>query len=109
MNWDKSKDDLREELSRQVNKRKPTAKWCKGKIGREHEPELVLNHNWTSRTTCGWRDLMMWRGGERVHWKWQYSCYHSMQCKNCGKYTEWTLKNKDDCPDYTPNPERGGE
>lgn len=105
MSWDKRKDELRDQVVRQTNVRKKTGHWCKGKVGREHEPELVVNHNWTHRSGCSWRELMYWRGGERHHWKWQYSCWHSYRCKSCGKYTEWTLKNKEECPDFKPKPE----
>jgi hypothetical protein len=105
MSWEKSKDELREEFSRQVNKRKPTNKWCKGKVGREHTPELVINHNYTRPGwTCGWKEIMAWRNGERGHWKWHYSCKHSYRCTTCGKYTEDWLKNKEECPEFTPKP-----
>lgn len=105
MGWEKSKDELREEFSRQVNKRKPTKQWCKGKVGREHTPELVVNHNYNPLRKCGWREVMYWRNGERHHWRWHYSCIHSYRCTTCGKYTEDWLKNKEECPDFVPQPE----
>lgn len=91
-------------MTRQTNKRKSTAKWCKGKVGVEHEPELVVNHN-IVRLSCGWRMLYRWRGGAREVWRWHYSCIHSYRCTNCGKYTEYYLKNVEECPDFKPQPE----
>ena len=105
MSWDKTKDELRDEFSRQVNKRKPTKQWCKGKVGREHDVELVVNHNYTGRMRgCGWREIIRWFRGERHHWRWHYFCCHAYQCKNCGKYTEFPLRNLAECPDYVERP-----
>ena len=104
---EKSKDDLlQDEPLRHTNRRKKTGRWCKGKVGVEHTPELVVNHNYESIRLrgCEWRELMYWRNGERHHWKWVYSCCHAYQCAACGKYTEWTLKNKEECPDFKPVP-----
>ena len=102
MSWDKSKDELRDQVVRQTNKRKSTAKWCKGKVGREHVTEIVVNHNY-SRPSCGWREIMGWRNGQRFHWKWHYSCIHSRKCITCGKYTESYL-DPGECPQFTPKP-----
>lgn len=103
--WDKSKDEKRDAITRQTNKRKSTAKWCKGKVGVEHQPELVINHNMTHLKPCSWRVLYRFRGGEREVWRWLYYCKHSYKCTNCGKYTEVWLKNKEECPDFTPREE----
>jgi hypothetical protein len=102
--WDKSKDEKRDAIVRQTNKRKSTAKWCKGKEGREHVTEIVLNHNLVSfKRPCGWRDIWTRRGGERVLWKVTYSCRHSLQCVNCGKYVVYYLQ-PEQCPDFKPKP-----
>jgi hypothetical protein len=104
MAWDKTKDELRDQVVRQTNKRKSTAKWCKGKVGREHVTELVLNHSMLSfKKECGWRPIYTRRTGIVQLWRWQYSCRHSVQCINCGKYTEYFLK-PGQCPDFTPKP-----
>jgi len=103
--WDKSKDEKRDVMSRQTNKRKPTNKWCKGKAGVEHTPELVVNHNMANRA-CRWFPLYFSyaRRAEGVK-SYRYSCKHSYRCTACGKYTEYFLKNVEECPDYTPKPE----
>lgn len=107
MSWDKSKDELRDQVVRQTNVRKKTGHWCKGKVGKEHDVELIINHNYSATWMgCKWTELMAWRNGERSHWKWHYHCRHSYRCKSCGKYTEWTLKNKEECPDFKPKPEQ---
>ena len=105
MAYEKRKDDLQQETIRTTNRRKKTGRWCKGKVGVEHTPELVVNHTMTHLKECGWREIMRWRNGERGHWRWHYSCKHSYRCTNCGKYTEVWLKNVEECPDYKPQPE----
>lgn len=107
MAWDKSKDELRDQVVRQTNKRKKTAKWCRGKVGVEHVTEIVVNHNWQNRTACGWRELFRYTSftRDKEHWRWHYSCKHSYKCVNCGKYTEFFLKNNEECPDYQPRVE----
>ena len=105
MSWDKTKDELREETTRQVNKKKKTAKWCRGKVGVEHVTEIVVNHNYNHRRqVCEWRPIYMRRTGIVQVWKWHYSCLHSLKCTNCGKYTEYFLK-PEQCPGYVPRPE----
>ncbi|HEX9229699.1 MAG TPA: hypothetical protein VF885_24140 [Arthrobacter sp.] len=104
MSWDKTKDELREQTIRQTNKRKKTAKWCRGKVGVEHVTETVVNHNYSPDRACGWRQLYRFRNGERQVWRWHYSCKHAVKCVNCGKYTETFLK-PEQCPDFVPGPE----
>lgn len=104
--WDKTKDELREEFSRQVNKRKSTAKWCKGKVGREHDPELVINHNFTW-SGCRWNTSRFWSQKTWNEGPWRYSCRHAYRCKGCGKYTEYVLKDVTQCPEYGPAPAAG--
>jgi hypothetical protein len=101
MAYEKRKDELLDEAARTGNARKKTAKWCKGKVGREHESELVINHN-VVRLECGWFRHRAWMQ-QAWHWRpYHYSCIHSYRCKNCGKYLEWVLKDVTQCPDYTP-------
>lgn len=110
MSWDKRKDDLREDVIRQTNKRKKTGRWCRGKVGTEHVTEIVVNHNWSVKTTCGWQALYhyrSWDGRDKELVRWHYSCRHSLKCTNCGKYVVYFLKS-DMCPDYSPLEEMGG-
>jgi len=105
MTWDKTKDELREQTIRQTNKRKKTAKWCKGKVGVEHVTEIVINHNYAARRqVCEWRPIYTRRTGIVQVWKWHYSCLHSLQCTNCGKYVEYYLK-PEQCPVFVPRPD----
>ena len=64
---------------------KDTKRWCKGKVGREHQPELMRpNRGWQS--TCG---LSV---SETPQWV----CNHILACTTCGKILkEWG----NDCPD----------
>ena len=105
MTWDKRKDETREIISRQQNKKKITNKWCKGKVGVEHVTEVVINHNWTNRTrTCGWYPIY-WSFKRRPEGPkdYRYTCMHSIRCINCGKYVEYFLK-PEQCPIATPKP-----
>jgi hypothetical protein len=104
MALEKRKDELREEVIRTTNKRKKTGRWCRGKVGVEHEPELVVNHN-MQRMTCRWYSIYysFLRRDEGPK-DYRYTCKHSYRCTNCGKYTEVWLKNVEDCPDFTPKP-----
>jgi hypothetical protein len=103
--WDKSKDEKRDLITRQTNKRKSTAKWCKGKAGVEHTPEIVVNHNFTARLrACEWRPVYTRRTGIVQVWKWHYSCVHALQCTSCGKYIEWIVA-PEQCPDFKPREE----
>ena len=104
MTWDKTKDELREQTIRQTNKRKKTAKWCKGKVGVEHVTEIVINHTMVHAVPCQWRPLYTRRTGIVQVWKWHYSCLHSLQCTNCGKYVEYYLK-PEQCPVFVPRPD----
>lgn len=104
--WDKSKDEKRDAITRQTNKRKSTAKWCRGKVGVEHVTELVVNHNMMYRKACRWFPTY-WSYARRDEGPkdWRYTCMHSYKCINCGKYTEYFLKNIEECPNYVPKPE----
>lgn len=104
MTWDKRKDETREIISRQQNKKKNTKQWCKGKVGVEHVTEVVINHN-TIRWECKWYPLYwsFYRRSEGPK-DYRYSCMHSRRCTACGKYVEYFLK-PEDCPVTTPKPE----
>ena len=106
MGYEKSKDDKRDAMSRQTNKRKKTNKWCRGKVGVAHTPELVVNHNMINWKPCSWfpRYYSYLRRDEGPK-DYQYHCKHSYRCTSCGKYTEYWLKNPEECPDFKPKPE----
>lgn len=77
--------------------KKDTRRWCRGKVGVEHELEVNLQ-TWalSMKYKCGWRK---WRR-DVPHW----SCYHQSRCVKCGKIMEHWLS-KDTCPDYAKLPE----
>ena len=102
--WDKSKDEKLEAVSRQVNSKKSTAKWCKGKAGREHVTEIVVNHNYSNTKGCRWSPIYISfaRKGEGPR-DYRYWCRHSLKCTVCGKYVEYFL-DPEQCPSFTPKP-----
>ena len=102
-NWDKSKDEKLEVVSRQHNKKKKTGRWCKGKVGVEHVTELVINHNMT-RITCKWYPIYhsYFRRDEGPK-DYRYNCMHALKCVNCGKYVKYFIA-PELCPDATPKP-----
>lgn len=69
--------------------RKNTKRWCKGKVGREHQPETVVNHQYT---TSNWTECHESRWMPN-HW----SCRHAVQCTVCGKYVK-TWLGREECP-----------
>lgn len=76
-------DDFYKETN-YTHKKKNTKKWCKGKIGRKHEPVVELN-----------RKYMYGKVKECTSSKW-WGCYHHEVCKNCGKELKWRVP----CPDF---------
>jgi hypothetical protein len=103
--WDKSKDEKRDAITRQTNKRKKTGRWCRGKVGVEHVTEMVVNHNMTFRKPCHWFPLYhSYARREEGPKNYRYSCFHSYRCTNCGKYVEYFLKNVEECPNFKPKP-----
>lgn len=74
--------------------RKKTKRWCRGKVGREHVTEIVMNPATsylfpigTARSRCHESTWMPTR----------WSCGHIERCVNCGKHVRWTLP-RDECP-----------
>lgn len=70
--------------------KKNTRRWCKGKVGREHTPEIRHTgerNGWAKGWVCGPR-----RWGLKG-----WSCHHEEICTTCGKLLRWTLGG--DCPD----------
>lgn len=79
-------------------RRKKTGRWCKGKVGREHVTEVVVDHR-RLREECYRFTYRSRVTGEEHRGFW--SCRHIEICVNCGKHTRWSLGA--DCPDYKEN------
>lgn len=104
---------LDDEQPARHHRRRSTRKWCRGKVGVEHQPAIRLNRYAESlqlyprhqagarssippwRPVCGWLDWS-WR----VFKDWRYLCRHERYCTNCGKILAH-LKDAE-CPDYSP-------
>lgn len=59
--------------------RKDTKRWCRGKVGTEHEPRVEYRSQYGH--ACGW--MWWYRGGVKDSGYW--SCHHSEVCQRCGK------------------------
>lgn len=91
-------------------KKKNTKRWCKGKVGREHEWIIVYDKNYNPHSKwhkCRWvneRYPSLKKPG-LVWW-----CFHQWACKKCGKLSDHHKHGWhggvgfDDCPDRTPLP-----
>lgn len=87
-------------------KKKNTRRWCKGKVGVEHQAEIVLDERTvTWRTNNGDRPPCYrpdWatktRMGQRSKF-WSWMCSHIEVCTVCGKILEHVLDDR--CPNYT--------
>ena len=79
-------------------KKKNSKKWCRGKVGREHVPNITRS-NYGSLSKCQpapWR--VVGRYGETMPTK-RYLCWHQRSCQVCGKVLEYWLP-AEECPDY---------
>lgn len=60
--------------------RKDRQKWCRGKVGIEHTPEVMIPVNFWGKgspwAVCGYRDWYPHR----------WACYHQWVCTSCGKH-----------------------
>jgi hypothetical protein len=73
--------------------RKNTKKWCRGKVGVEHQPVLVFD----SRQAYLAEDCLAFkarvqRWGNALKW-----CLHVKECAKCGKITEHSVQ-ASECP-----------
>ena len=76
--------------------RKDTRRWCQGKVGVEHTPEVALKGG--LRRTCGWRPR--WRLDAR-RFRADWECWHEERCANCGKVSRYLGSlGAADCPDF---------
>lgn len=75
------------------NRRKNTKKWCRGKIGVEHQPVMVFD---VKRAYLGLDCAELHRRSQRwsnsINW-----CLHMLECTNCGKITKSYVL-IEDCP-----------
>lgn len=76
--------------------RKNTRRWCRGKVGVEHDRATRVSRNVTYRLT---RDPTS-RVCYRPEWyPTSWWCNHEHYCTVCGKILRWSLG--EDCPDFT--------
>lgn len=100
--------------SRRAPAVKDTRRWCKGKPGREHQPEIILpqvgwqtgNCKWLGRHD--WRLIRQGRDDEATTVGW--ACYHEERCSECGKVlrNRWELRPRE-CPAYPGTPAQKAE
>lgn len=85
--WDYHRNDPRHPGNREhlQHKKKNTRDWCKGKVGRSHETEIVIPQNQYLKE-C--RDAPSWIANSRRAPR-PWFCVHHRVCKNCGKVLEW--------------------
>lgn len=76
---------------RQAMKKKDTRRWCRGKAGVEHTPEIIMGQSYGKGCARGGhydRSAKTWNTG--VVWL----CYHVLACTGCGKH----LRDVVECP-----------
>lgn len=73
--------------------RKDTKRWCRGKVGVEHTPNVVL-------AAAGWQRFGGWE--KRCGWSsWKpagWMCRHQEVCSECGRIMREAFGK--DCPNY---------
>lgn len=73
--------------------KKDRKRWCKGKVGREHDYQVQVRPNdWGMR-----RDKPCKPWSDRYDW---WICKHAMICQNCGRQEDIT---QDQCPEWKAN------
>lgn len=89
------------------NRKKNTRRWCKGKVGVEHQAEIVIDERtavWRSnnhtRPECYRPDWLRNTKHGSTHPTWSWMCSHVERCVVCGKILEHFLG--ENCPVYTP-------
>lgn len=96
MSWDLSKHDARDKAlapsRRKAVKPKNTRRWCRGKVGAEHTPAIVMGQSWG-------RECMLTGSFDtrtRIYTpNSRWLCFHVQACTTCGKH----LKDVVLCPD----------
>lgn len=89
------------EAPKRAPARKDTRRWCHGKEGREHAPEIVY-HGLYGRA-CKWEES--W-SSDGIRWR----CEHRETCANCGKTIResWQLA-AGECPAYPGSDDQRAE
>lgn len=83
--------------------KKNTKKWCKGKTGVEHKPEIRKSRYHASmgdKAFCRW--VPRWTGWRSGGWDYKnprWLCFHEEFCTTCGKITRHTI-DREECPEY---------
>lgn len=95
--------------------RKDRRRWCKGKVGIEHMPEMRVGKSGqymrdrygpsNPHAACGWYEGHAWSWVDGVrHWLGQgeffWSCKHDYVCANCGKILRRVGR---ECPEFRPH------
>lgn len=106
--WDPSgdyrpKDEPVPEEVRPQRGRKDTRKWCKGKVGVEHQPETVRSPFYNgpifADKDCHWTSYKVYKRGVPQDFPPKWACYHRIQCSVCFKVLKDWLPT-DLCPTY---------
>ena len=72
--------------------RKDRAKWCRGKVGVEHDYVITIPAN-----TWGW-ECREWTSCLPSGWKHRhYACYHRWVCTRCGKHHQNRTVTENEC------------
>lgn len=81
------------------NKKKNTKKWCRGKVGVEHQPTTCIPKN-SHRSECYLiAKFIRWDHNQRVRED-RWLCLHHIECLMCGKELQRNVK---ECPLNTEN------
>lgn len=101
-NWERRRDDPdapHNQERRASPAKKNTKRWCRGKRGVEHVPEMVLGLGIGGGDRCYRRSFTAFyrEPGDDGYW-W---CSHRERCANCGKVLNHFPPARL-CPDYVP-------
>lgn len=76
------------------NTKKDTKRWCRGKVGVAHTPEVRFDKFFAGRQVCHERTAEWAIRLSGPGWK----CFHQKVCTNCGKITQHWLTDTKECP-----------
>lgn len=79
---------IKKQEPKNIRNKKNTKKWCKGKVGKEHEYVIGRHQEAKDRDQCHYAFNAFWY------------CYHVEICKNCNKQNALP---EEKCPTYTKN------
>lgn len=72
--------------------KKNTKRWCRGRVGREHQLAIIDGEKWSS--PCGpVSDVPFWVLDKNEAVEPYWSCRHQMVCTACSKILEYFLPN----------------